>query len=87
MDMIHYGLYDLGFWCASLFFFLPLWVRSVQTEEASQHKLETSSSKSDKSQYGQAKNEESASNDQSAGKSFEVEPGKNSLRYKWEDQH
>jgi len=54
-------------------------VRSVQTEEASQHKLETSSSKS---QYGQAKNEESASNDQSAGKSFEVEPGKNSLRYK-----
>ncbi|KAI6695292.1 hypothetical protein NL676_023002 [Syzygium grande] len=47
---------------------------AVEFEEASQHKLKTSSSERDESEHGQAKNEEPASHDQSAGKSFEVEP-------------
>ncbi|KAI6695302.1 hypothetical protein NL676_023012 [Syzygium grande] len=48
--------------------------RSVQTKEASQLKLQTSSGEPDESEYGQAKNEEPASRDQSAGKSIKVEP-------------
>lgn len=66
----------LDFAVQSSFFVLPPWARSIQTEEASHHKLKTSSSEPDKSEHGQAKNEEPASHDQSAGKSFEVEPGK-----------
>lgn len=66
----------LDFDVQPLFFFLPLWARSVQTKEASQLKLQTSSGEPDESEYGQAKNEEPASRDQSAGKSIKVEPGK-----------
>jgi len=77
MATIHYGLYD--FWILMshpCFPFLPLWARSVQTKEASQLKLQKSSGEPVASEYGQAKNQEPASHDQSADKSFELEPGK-----------